>query len=69
MFNAYQQAQNEKVEKTMTKARYVASFVAHGGGKALFVGLYKIGKSKSLTYAQYWQVPANIETRIQLPSA
>ena len=27
----------------MTKARYVASFVAHGGGKALFVGLYKIG--------------------------
>jgi len=35
LFNAYQQTHGEKVEKAMTKAAYVASFVAHGGGKAL----------------------------------
>ncbi len=63
LFNAYQQTHGEKVEKAMTKAGYVATFVAHGGGKALFVGLYKIGKTKRLTHAQYWRVPANIELK------
>jgi hypothetical protein len=63
LFNAYQQTHGERVEKAMTTAQYVASFIAHGGGKALFVGLYKIGKSKPLTHAQYWKVSAHIELR------
>ena len=40
MFNAYQQTQTRKVEKAMTGAGYVASFIGHAPGKALFVGLH-----------------------------
>jgi len=32
-------------------------------GKALFIGLFSIGKSKPLTLKQYWQVPAYIEMK------
>ena len=42
----------------MTKAGYVASFIGHEAGKALFIGLYKIGASRPLTHAEYWEVPA-----------
>lgn len=52
-FNAYQQTQGEKLEKAMTEARYIASFIGHEPGKALFIGLYEIGASKPLTYAEY----------------
>jgi hypothetical protein len=59
-FAAYQQTQNAKVEKVMTKATYIASFIRHSPGKALFVGLYKIGKNpRSLNSSQFWAVPAN----------
>ncbi len=37
---------------------YVASFIGHEAGAALFVGLYKIASSRPLTVDQYWQVPA-----------
>jgi hypothetical protein len=66
LFNAYQQTQGVQLEGAMQKltgAGYVASFIRHGPGKALFVGLYSIGKSKSLTYEEYWKVPANVELR------
>src|SRR5271154_2533521 len=63
IFNAYQQTQGARVEKAMTGAGYVASFIGHEPGKALFVGLYSIGASRPLTYAEYWQVPAYIEMR------
>lgn len=61
MFNAYQQSQGEKVEKTMTSARYVASFIGHEPGKALFVGLYSIEGWKPLSRRQFWRIPANVE--------
>ena len=63
LFNAYQRTHRPKVEKAMTKARFIASFVARGAGKALFVGLYEIGKTKPLTHAQYWRVPAHVELK------
>lgn len=63
LFNAYQQTQGEKLERAMTTAKYVASFIAHGAGKALFVGLYKIGKSKPISLAQYWQMPVHIKLK------
>lgn len=63
LFNAYQQTQVEKLEKAMTTTGYVASFIAHGGGKALFVGLYKIGASRPLSHEQYWEVPAYIKMK------
>jgi hypothetical protein len=42
---------------------HVASFIAHGPGKALFVGLYKIAGSKPLTFEEFWRVPAYIEMK------
>jgi hypothetical protein len=47
VFNAYQQTQNEKVERAMLEAKFVASFIGHEPGKALFVGVYSIGKTRS----------------------
>lgn len=61
LFNAYQQAQREKVEKAMTTARYVASFIGHAAGKAVFVGLYEIKGSTRISRKQYWNKPQNIE--------
>lgn len=66
VFNAYQQTQGEKLEKVMASmigSGYVASFIGHEPGKALFIGLYSIGKTKPLTLKQYWKVPAHIEMR------
>ena len=66
VFNAYQQTQGEKREKVMANmigSGYVASFIGHEPGKALFIGLYSIGKTKPLTLKQYWRVPAYIEMR------
>jgi len=63
VFNAYQQTQGSKVEKALFAAKHVASFIGHEPGKALFVGLYSVGKSKPLTRKQFWNVPAYIEMK------
>lgn len=63
LYNAYQQTHGEKVENALRSAKYVVSFIRHGSGKALFVGAYALGKSKSLTHAQYWRVPAHVELK------
>jgi hypothetical protein len=63
VFNAYQQTQTDRVEKAMQTVAYVASFVGREGGKATFVGLYKIGATTPLTKADFWTVPANAELR------
>lgn len=57
VYNAYQQTQGKKVENAFLAAKYIASFIGHAPGKALFVGLYRIGKSKLLSHDQYWRVP------------
>lgn len=65
-FNAYQQTQGEKLENVMsalTGVGYVASFIGHEPGKALFIGLYSIGGSKPLTVEKYWQISAYIEMK------
>jgi len=63
VFNAYQQTQGEKVEKAMLRAKYVASFIGHEAGKAVFVGLYSIGATRPLTRKEYWEVPAYVEMK------
>jgi hypothetical protein len=63
VFNAYQQTQGEKLEQVMTRAKYVASFLGREPGKALFIGLYQIGASRSLTFEEYWKVPAYVEMK------
>jgi hypothetical protein len=63
VFNAYQQTQGEKVEQALGRANYVASFIGHEAGKAMFVGLFAIGKSKPVTRDEFWRVPANQELK------
>ncbi len=66
VFNAYQQTQGEKLEKSMKDLEgvgYVASFIGHEAGRALFVGLYEIASSTPMTLEQYWQVPAYQEMK------
>lgn len=63
LFNVYQQTQGERIEKQMQRAKYVASFIGHQAGKALFVGLYQVGATTVLTREQYWQVPGHNELR------
>ena len=58
IFNAYQQTQSERAERALAKAKYLASFIGHEAGKAIFVGLYRVGKITPLNYGQYWKVPA-----------
>jgi hypothetical protein len=47
----------------MSRANYVASFLAHGAGRAIFVDLYSIRGSRPITYEQYWEIPANQEMK------
>jgi hypothetical protein len=66
VFNAYQQTQGQKLEnvmKAMSGVGYVASFIGHAPGKALFVGLYSIGASRPLTRDEYWKIPAYVEMK------
>jgi hypothetical protein len=66
LFNAYQQAQGENLERAMKRmigSGYLASFVAHGPGRAAFVGLYKIVGSRPITFKQYWKIPANLKLK------
>ena len=63
LFNAYQQTQREVVEKAMLRAKFVASFIGHEPGKAVFVGLYKVNGHKPLSYDQYWDEPKNAELK------
>ncbi|HJY86402.1 MAG TPA: hypothetical protein VKE24_06145 [Candidatus Acidoferrales bacterium] len=56
VFNAYQQTQGPKLEKVMVLmggSGYIASFIGHEPGKALFVGLYSIAGSRPLTYGRH----------------
>ena len=63
VFNAYQQAQTKQVEQEMTRAGYVAAFIGHQPGKALFVGLYSVQGSKPITPKDYWKLLANVELK------
>jgi hypothetical protein len=63
LFNTYQQKQSKRVENQMKDAKYVASFIGHQSGKALFVGLYEVRSNRVLTHEQYWQLPGHIELK------
>lgn len=63
LFNAYQQTQGQSVERAMLRTSFVASFIGHEPGKALFVGLYTVGKSKPLTREGYWRIREHIELK------
>ncbi|MEQ1509743.1 MAG: GIY-YIG nuclease family protein [Sphingopyxis sp.] len=41
LFDCYQDSHAPRTEAALLRARYVASFIRHGSGSALFVGLYE----------------------------
>ena len=66
VFNAYQQTQGPKLEQAMqglVSSGYVASFIGHASGQALFVGLYAIRQSHPVTFDEYWHIPAYVEMK------
>lgn len=63
LYNAYQQTQTPKVEASMKKTSYVASFIGHKPGEAFFVGLYKKAGSRPLSHQEYWNHKVYLELR------
>lgn len=65
VFNAYQRTQSKQLERVMAAMAggYVASFIRHGPGKALFVGLYTIGSSRPLNRRQFWRISEHVELK------
>jgi hypothetical protein len=65
LFNAYQQHQGEKLEKAMAhgEAKYIASFIGHEPREAIFVGMYAIEASRSITKQEFWGMEVNLELR------
>lgn len=57
MFNSYQSTHGERVEGSMARSAYVASFIGHAAGQAVFVGLYRMKGHRPLTYDQFWTMP------------
>jgi hypothetical protein len=58
---AYQQIQWASLEKAMTKARYIASFIGQDPARGTFAGLYRIGDHRVLDLAGYQSFPGNTE--------
>jgi hypothetical protein len=52
VYNAYQSTHGPRTEAAMAKADYVASFIGHHPGRAVFVGLYQNTGSRPVTQAQ-----------------
>ena len=61
IFDAYQAYQNPNAERSFAAqvGGWLASFIAHGPGKAIFVGLYKIEGTQIESHEQYWARPEN----------
>src|SRR5438270_1080430 len=61
IYNAYQQAQ--KPDATVLRhAAYLVSGIGHRRD-ALFIGLYKVLGSRSLSFDEYWQISENQELK------
>lgn len=58
VFNAYQQTQTPRAEKQLQSAEYMAAFLAHGPGKALFVGIYKVCGWEMISRTKFLAKPA-----------
>lgn len=59
LFDAYQAHQTEVVERSILTEidGWIASFIAYGPGKAIFVGIYKIAGARTVTFEEFWADP------------
>jgi hypothetical protein len=63
IYNTYQCQHGETVEKALSRASHLASFIGHEAGRALFVGLYAVAGFRRIGAAQYWRMPGNAELK------
>lgn len=61
VYNAYQCAHGEVVENALAKKDWLASFIGHVPGRALFVGLYRVAGYRRITAATFRRHPLNQE--------
>lgn len=61
LFLAYQCIQWQTLEKAMTRARYIASFIGQESIAATYAGFYRIGSWETLDHAGYMTFPGNSE--------
>ena len=59
VYNAYQRIHGERVEKSLSKAKHLASFIGHEPSKALFVGLYAVRTGERIAVSQWRKRPEN----------
>jgi hypothetical protein len=55
--------QNPGVEKRLKGADYLASFIGHKAGEALFAGLYQVAAYRPISYHEMWSIPENDELK------
>ncbi len=63
LYNAYQSNHGERVEAALGNASYLASFIGHEPGKALFVGIYKVVGWKEISSQEFWRMECNRDLR------
>ena len=61
LFDCYQSNHGQRTESALARARYLASFIRHTPGTALFVGLYRVEGSRSLTAEECMERPLHRE--------
>lgn len=61
LFLAHQRIQWPALEKAMTRAKYVASFLGQEPTRATFAGIFRIGEWETLDYEGFQKFPGNSE--------
>lgn len=57
-YNCYEQTQSPRAEKQLAQADYLASFIGHRPGQAIFVGLYKRKGYHKISRPNFLRIPA-----------
>lgn len=63
LYDAFQSTHAIAVEKALTRAKYVASFVGHQAGLALFISFHRIEGWAEISYQEYWAISEHRELR------
>jgi len=61
LFNCYQSTQSPRAEAALKRAKYLASFIRHETGTALFIGLYAVRDFRFLSAAEVQGRPRHKE--------
>lgn len=61
LFDCYQSNHAQRTESALSKARYLASFIRHTPGTALFAGFYEVESSRRLSIEECMNRPCHRE--------